>query len=128
LYTYVSSQWRGKKFLIEHVVNVKTLNGSEHDGRSFNRWYGCYAFTGGRKHSIFVLTLKMLEATMCSIKNFFPRHWLLAYVTKISLLKCDRRQSHICFRLFCYDTKHLELHYGLCNNVFLDVRNDCLHE
>jgi hypothetical protein len=35
LVTYASSQWRGKKFLIEHVVNVKTLNGSEHDGRSF---------------------------------------------------------------------------------------------
>ena len=34
-----------KFFLIEHVVNVKTLNGSEHDGRSFKRWYGCYAFT-----------------------------------------------------------------------------------
>jgi hypothetical protein len=34
LVTYASSQWRGKKFLIEHVVNVKTLNGSEHDGRS----------------------------------------------------------------------------------------------
>jgi hypothetical protein len=32
---YASSQGRGKKFLIEHVVNVKTLNGSEHDGRSF---------------------------------------------------------------------------------------------
>ena len=30
LVTYASSQWRGKKFLIEHVVNVKTLNGSEH--------------------------------------------------------------------------------------------------
>ena len=26
LVTYASSQWRGKKFLIEHVVNVKTLN------------------------------------------------------------------------------------------------------
>jgi Mn2+/Fe2+ NRAMP family transporter len=24
---------------------------------------------------------------MCSIKNCFPRHWLLAYVTKISFLK-----------------------------------------
>ena len=24
LVTYASSQWRGKKFLIEHVVNVKT--------------------------------------------------------------------------------------------------------
>jgi hypothetical protein len=24
-------------FLIEHVVNLKTLNGSEHDGRSFKR-------------------------------------------------------------------------------------------
>ena len=35
--TYASSQWRGKKFLIEHVVNVKTLNGSEHDERSF-KW------------------------------------------------------------------------------------------
>ena len=30
LVTYASSQWRGNKFLIEHVVNVKTLNGSEH--------------------------------------------------------------------------------------------------
>ena len=28
-----------------------------------------------------------LFITTCSIKNFFPRHWLLAYVTKISLLK-----------------------------------------
>ena len=31
LVTYASSQWRGKKFLIKHVV------GSEHDGRSFKR-------------------------------------------------------------------------------------------
>ena len=37
LVTYASSQWRGKMFLIEHVVNLKTLNGSEHDGRSFKR-------------------------------------------------------------------------------------------
>jgi hypothetical protein len=45
------------------VVNVKTLNGSEHDGRSFKRWYGFYAFTGGREHFIFfLLKLKMLEA------------------------------------------------------------------
>jgi hypothetical protein len=35
LVTYASSQWRGKKFLIEHVINIKTLNGSEHDRRSF---------------------------------------------------------------------------------------------
>jgi hypothetical protein len=35
LVTYASSQWHGKQFLTEHVVNVKTLNGSEHDGRSF---------------------------------------------------------------------------------------------
>jgi hypothetical protein len=35
LVTYASSQLRGKKFLIEHVVNVKTLNDSEHHGRSF---------------------------------------------------------------------------------------------
>ena len=34
-----------EKDLIEHVINVKTLNGSEHDGRSFKRWYGFYAFT-----------------------------------------------------------------------------------
>ena len=46
-------QWRGKTFLIEHVVNVKTLNGSEHDGQSLKRWYGYYAFTGGREHLIF---------------------------------------------------------------------------
>jgi hypothetical protein len=59
----------------------------------------------------FLLKLKILEAktlTTCSIKNCLPRHWLLAYVTKISLLKCDRRQSHICFRLTGYDTNHLE--------------------
>ena len=31
------------------MVNVKMLNGSEHDGRSFKRWYGFYAFTGGRE-------------------------------------------------------------------------------
>jgi hypothetical protein len=43
--TYASSQWRGKKFLIEQMVKVKTLNGSEHDGRSFKRWYGFYGFT-----------------------------------------------------------------------------------
>ena len=24
------------------------------------------------------------------------------------LVKCNRRQSHICFRLIGYDTKHLE--------------------
>ena len=35
LVTYASSQWHGGKFLIEHVVNVKTLNGSEHNERSF---------------------------------------------------------------------------------------------
>ena len=29
LVTYTSSQWRGEKFLIEHVVNVKTLNGND---------------------------------------------------------------------------------------------------
>ena len=29
LVTYASSQWRGKQFLIEHVVNVKTLNGRD---------------------------------------------------------------------------------------------------
>jgi hypothetical protein len=49
-----------------------------------------------------------LTLTTCSNKNFLSRHWLLAYVTKISLLKCDRRQSHICFRLIGHDTKHLE--------------------
>jgi hypothetical protein len=54
------------------------------------------------------LPFNVMTLTTCSIKNFFPRHWLLAYVTKISLLKCDRRQSHICFRLIGYDTKHLE--------------------
>ena len=64
LVTYASSQWRGKQFLIEHVVNVKTLNGSEHDGRSFKRWYGFYAFTGGRERTFhfFLLKLKILEA------------------------------------------------------------------
>ena len=48
LVTFASSQWRGKKFLIEHGVNVKMLNDSEHDGQSF-------AF-------IFSLKLKILEA------------------------------------------------------------------
>ena len=58
LVKYASSQWRGKKFLIEHVVNIKTLNGSEHDGRSFKRWYGFYAFTGGREHLIFFIEIE----------------------------------------------------------------------
>ena len=35
LVTYASSRWREKKFIIERVINVKTLNGSEHDERSF---------------------------------------------------------------------------------------------
>jgi hypothetical protein len=48
LVTYASSQWRGEKFLIEHVINIKTLNGSEHDRRSF------FLF--------FLLKLKILEA------------------------------------------------------------------
>ena len=38
LVIYASSRWRGKQFLIEHVIHVKTLNGSEHDGRSFKRY------------------------------------------------------------------------------------------
>ena len=63
LVTYASSRWRGKTFLIEHVVNVKTLNGSELDGRSFKRWYGFYALTDDREISLFfLLKLKMLEA------------------------------------------------------------------
>ena len=33
------------------------------------------------------LPFNVLTLTTCSIKNFFPRHWLLAYVTKISFLK-----------------------------------------
>ena len=71
LVTYTSSQWRGKMFLIEHVVNVKTLNGSEHDERSFKRWYGFYAFTGGREHFIFfLLKLKILEAKV----KFYAAH------------------------------------------------------
>jgi hypothetical protein len=48
LVTYASSQWRGKKFLIVHVINVKTLNGSKHDERSFFQF--------------FLLKLKILEA------------------------------------------------------------------
>jgi hypothetical protein len=85
LVTYTSSQLRGKKFLIEHVINVKTLNGSEHDGRSFKRWYGFYAFTGGRDHFIFfLLKLKILEAKVkfwCGAhtwRNFFWKNsWFL---------------------------------------------------
>ena len=59
LVTYASSQWRGKMFLIEHVVNVKTLNGSEHDGRSFKRWYGFYAFTGGRERTFHIFFIEI---------------------------------------------------------------------
>ena len=36
LVTYASSQRHGKTFLIEHVVNVKTLNGSELDDDLLN--------------------------------------------------------------------------------------------
>ena len=54
LVTYTSSQWRGKKFLIEHVVNVKNVKWQRtwRTG-SFKWWYGFYAFTGGREHFIF---------------------------------------------------------------------------
>ena len=34
------------------------LNGSEHDGRSFKRWYGFYAFTGGRENLIFFIEIE----------------------------------------------------------------------
>ena len=83
LVTYASSQWRGKKFLIEHVVNVKTLNGSEHDGRSCKRWYGFYAFTGGKHFIFFLLKLKILEAKVKfdaahTWHNFFwKKSWFL---------------------------------------------------
>jgi hypothetical protein len=33
------------------------------------------------------LPFNVLTLTTCSVKNCFPCHWLLAYVTKISLLK-----------------------------------------
>jgi hypothetical protein len=42
-------------------------------------------------------------------------------VTTISLLKCDRRQSHICFRLIGYDTKHLE--YLTFHFFFIEIEN-----
>ena len=51
LVTYTSSQWRGKKFLIEHVVSVKTLNGR----RSFFH---------------FLLKLEVLEAKVKLWPNF----------------------------------------------------------
>ena len=78
--TYASSRWRGKKFLIEHVVKVKTLNGNEHDGWSFKRWYGFYAFTGGREHFIFfLLKLNILEAKV--------KFWCGTHMTQLFLNK-----------------------------------------
>ena len=66
LVTYASSQWRGKKCLIEHVVNVKTLNGSEHEGRSFVL--------------IFLLKLKILEA---KVKCWCGTHMTLLFLKQI---------------------------------------------
>ena len=63
LVTYASSQWRGKTFLIEHVVNVKTLNGSEHDERSL---------------FFFLLKLNILEGKVKFWHNFFWKNsWFL---------------------------------------------------
>ena len=63
LATYASSQWREKKFIIEHVVNVKTLNGSEHDERSL---------------FFFLLKLNILEGKVKFWHNFFWKNsWFL---------------------------------------------------
>ena len=58
------------------------------------------------------LPFKVLTLNMCSIKNVYPTS-LIAGVRdqdqfSQKMVKCDRRQSHICFRLIGYDTKHLE--------------------
>ena len=72
--TYASSQWRGKKCLIEHVFNVKTLNGSEHHGRSF--------------FSFFLLKLKILEVKVkfwCGThmtQFFWKNSWFLQNFTR----------------------------------------------
>ena len=99
LVTYASSQWRGKKFLIEHVVNVKaTLNGSEHDGRSFKRWYGFYAFTGGREHFIFLLLkLKMLEA---KVKFWCGTHMTQLFLKKFLIFTNFRRERTVFHFIF----------------------------
>jgi hypothetical protein len=74
LVTYTSSQWRGKKCLIEHVFNVKTLNGSEHHGRSF--------------FSFFFIEIENLEAKVnlwCGTHfyNFFWKNsWFLQNFTR----------------------------------------------
>ena len=73
-------KWRGKKFLIEHVVNVKTLNGSEHDGRSFFpflyarletgriMWLG----TAGVHTGFRTITLVLYIGSLPNLATWFP--------------------------------------------------------
>jgi hypothetical protein len=58
--------WRRETFLIEHVVNVNTLNGSEHHGWSFL--------------FIMLLKLKILES---NVKCWCSTHMTQLFLTKI---------------------------------------------
>ena len=111
LVTYPSSQWRGKKFLIEHVVNVKTLNGSEHDGRSFKRWYGFYAFTGGREHFIFfLLKLKILEA---KVKFWCGTHMTQLFLKKFLIVYKILEENEQFFILFLKKMENLRRFFNI---------------
>jgi hypothetical protein len=119
LVTYASSQWRGKKLLIDHVVNIKTLNGSENDGRSFKRWYGFYAFTGGREHFIFFLI---------EIENFRGEGNILmrhTHDTTFFWKKSWKKESEQFFILFLKKMENLRRFFSISEvrggKIFLNV-------
>jgi hypothetical protein len=83
LVTYTSSQWGGKKLLIEHVVNVKTLNGSEHDGRSFFHFL--------------LLKLKILEA---KVKFWCGTHMTQLFLKEFLIFTNFRRERTVFHFIF----------------------------
>jgi hypothetical protein len=74
--------------------------------------------TFSEKNSWFLQHFRLIDWCLTSSEQFFS--YIQVFPTSLTagvrdqdqssqkLVKCDRRQSHICFRLIGYDTKHLE--------------------
>ena len=84
LVTFASSQWRGKKFLIEHVVNVKMLNDSEHDEQSF----------------VFIFSLKLRRIFEAKVKFWCGTHMLLLFWKNSWFLPNFRRKRTVFHFIF----------------------------
>ena len=122
LVTYASSQWRGKKFLIEHVVNVKTLNGSEHDGRSFKRYMDFMLSQLAENISFFfLLKLKILEA---KVKFWCGIHMTQLFLKKFLIFYKILEESEQFFILFFKENRKSEAVF----QHFWSARRKCVFE